>query len=479
MTTPEKPPSIVDREADWRALGRIMSRPTPELVFVLGRRRVGKSYLLSRFARAVDGIYFQATRRTKVEQLTQLGHVLGEHFDDPALRHGVSFPSWERLLDYLVARAAHTPLLFVIDEFPYLTAAAPALPSILQRFWDHDCVNSRLKLILSGSFVTAMKALEAGDAPLHGRRTAKILLRPFRLPESSAFMRGWTARDQMLGRGIFGHLPGQLARIDSTVTLAENVAAAMLDATGPLTDEAQHVLDAFLGDTHVHGSILEAIATGDHAWSGILRRTGLTSGAVTRPLRWLLDMGLIARVVPITEKSPDRSKRAVYRITDPYLLFWHRTVAPLLRTGSIGLVEPRHLWDNMIEPHLDAHMGAVFEEDCRDHVRQGLGVPFTPLRVGEWWSTRGREGDAQIDVVALGADGHMLVGECKWGRIGRSDLSRLTTRGHLLAAQLGDVDHIHPVLYSGCGEADDTVRAEVKAGHVGWVTGEALVHGSS
>src|SRR5690606_1543212 len=99
----------------------------------------------SRFARAAKGIYYQATRRTEQEQLLRLSAVIGDHFADSALQHGVPFPDWESLFGYVTDRAGADPFVLVLDEFPYLTAAAPALTSILQSLWDHRWADTRIK----------------------------------------------------------------------------------------------------------------------------------------------------------------------------------------------------------------------------------------------------------------------------------------------------------------------------------------------
>jgi uncharacterized protein len=99
---------------------------------------------------------------------------VGAHFGDPALQRGVPFPDWESLFEYVTDRAADAPFLIVLDEFPYLSASASALPSILQSLWDHRWPDTRIKLVLSGSHVTAMRQLEQADQPLYGRRTSRI-----------------------------------------------------------------------------------------------------------------------------------------------------------------------------------------------------------------------------------------------------------------------------------------------------------------
>ncbi len=184
----EKPHDVIDREAEWSTLQELWARPKPDLAFVVGRRRVGKSHVLSRFARAVGGVYYQATRRTEAEQLAGLSRVVGEHLGDAALKSSAGFASWEDVFAFLVERAEDEPFLLVLDEFSYLADAAPALPSIIQKLWDHDWSATRIKLVLSGSYVSAMERLEAADQPLYGRRTARLSFAPFGVPEAARFV---------------------------------------------------------------------------------------------------------------------------------------------------------------------------------------------------------------------------------------------------------------------------------------------------
>jgi AAA+ ATPase superfamily predicted ATPase len=255
--------------------------------------------------------------------------------------------------------------------------------------------------------------------------------------------------------------------------VATNASALLLDPSGRLVDEAQQMLDAFLTDAVVHYSIIEAIATGDQTWKGITNRTGRTGGALHRAMDWLVAMEVVERVTPITEAKPERSKRTFYRIADPYVGFWHRFVSPLVSVGSIGLVDPRRLWDTAIVPRLDDYMGGVFEQACRQAVRAGtLPLPLTPVRVGEWWDAGSRE---QIDVVALDGDGGLFAAECKWGEATSQDLAVLERRAGLLAAELGNVRRTHVALVSGKGVFDDGVAAARTAGRVLCYTAADLV----
>jgi hypothetical protein len=154
-------------------------------------------------------------------------------------------------------------MLVVLDEFPYLVDSAPALPSIVQKWLDHTAPSTKVKLVLSGSHISAMRQLEGADQPLYGRRTRRFVIAPFGVREVGLFVPGYSPQDRLLAYGTLGGLPGHLALLDPKRDFASNAAALLLDPPGRLVDEAQHVLDAFLTDAIVHYSIIEAIATGD------------------------------------------------------------------------------------------------------------------------------------------------------------------------------------------------------------------------
>ncbi|MBA4073274.1 MAG: hypothetical protein C0497_15845 [Gemmatimonas sp.] len=428
-------------------------------------RRAGKSWVLTRFSQSVSGIYYQATNRTETEQLAALSRIIRTHFEDAALLRGVALPDWESLFQYLTDRAAGAPLLLVLDEFPYLAAAAPALPSIIQAAWDHDWPGTRLKLVLSGSHITAMQRLEHADQPLYGRRTGRLVFSPFTHEYTGGFVPAYSARDQLIV-SIFGGLPGHLALLDPQQGLAANVMRQMLTPSGRLFDEAQHMLDAFLGDADIHYSIIQAIANGDHTWSKITSRLGKRSGSISRPMRWLEEMQVVSRMVPITEASPQRSKRTLYRITDPYVAFWHRFVASLIATGEVSVQTPEQLWHARITPRLDDYMGAPFEDICRSWTGRTARLPFRPSRVGAWWDANSQNA---IDVVAMGLDGDILVGECKWGSVDDADLDLLRMRATRLVADLPSgepVRRVHYALFSGTGIWSSDVAAAIAAGDV-------------
>lgn len=328
----QKPHDLLARDHEWRRLVAEFEAPGPRLALVLGRRRVGKSFLLTRFVRAAGGLYYQATKKTEREQLRALSLALSARFDDAALRRA-TLPDWDALLEYVTEKAGEEPFVLVLDEFPYLANAAPALPSILQQWWDHRLAGSAVKLVLSGSHISAMKRLVEADQPLYGRRTLRLDIRPFDYLDTARFVPNWNERDRLALYAIFGGLPGHLALVNPAQTLRDNVAAHVLDSRGRLHDEAAHMFDAFLGEADVHYSIIEAIASGQQRWSRIASRVGKQATALARPLDWLMQMEAVTRTAPVTAYPKPSPKLTRYRLADPHLAFWHLFVAGVKERG--------------------------------------------------------------------------------------------------------------------------------------------------
>lgn len=456
--------TIFDRGREFAELDRAWSSGKPELLIAAGRRRAGKAHLLSHFLQGKNGLYYQATRATSREQLRTLSHVAADRFHGN-LEFAGGFPDWESFFRFVIRQASGEPFLLIVDELPYLLEAVRGFGTLLQRVWDHDLAGTQVKLVLSGSYVSAMRRLTAADQPLHGRRTGALAFPPFSYRDAAAFVPGYSARDRLVAYGAFGGLPGQLALLDPARSIAENVAMQMLAPSGRLADEAEHLFDAFLGDAGVHYSIVRAIASGEQKWSRITSRVGKESASLSRPLEWLQAMDIIARVIPATATPPGSPRRAVYRLADPYLAFWHRFVAMIRASGSDELLEARELWDHFVAPGLNDYMGPVLESACRAFVGHAMHprLPFRPVRIGEWWTDDSAD---QVDVVALGRAGEVLLGECKWGTITRADVAMLERRRDLVVREIGRVSRVYLAIFAGNPVSDPVVAAQIERGEL-------------
>jgi AAA+ ATPase superfamily predicted ATPase len=220
---------FVGRSRELQVLDRKLSRSTPSLVVIYGRRRVGKSTLILRALEGRPHVYYQATRVTDPDSQEllkqQAARALG---GDPVL---AGLTGWEAIFSYFqrLAETSHPGLTLVLDEFPYLCEANRALPLIVQKVWDEvRGARTPLNLILCGSAIAFMEDLLAERNPLHGRQSAKLDVGALSYREAAEFFPRWDPEEQLRAYGVFGGMPYYLSLCDPDRTLAENVQAVIL-----------------------------------------------------------------------------------------------------------------------------------------------------------------------------------------------------------------------------------------------------------
>jgi len=99
----------------------------------------------------------------------------------------------------------------VLDEFPYLCSSDPALPSVLQRIWDEVGKDSKLYLILCGSFISFMEREVLGHkSPLYGRRTGQLRVFPLLFRTLRDFFPGYSSEERIMAYAILGGVPAYL-----------------------------------------------------------------------------------------------------------------------------------------------------------------------------------------------------------------------------------------------------------------------------
>jgi AAA+ ATPase superfamily predicted ATPase len=190
-----KPGHIFDREREWAGLDVFAQNtyPAAMLGVVSGRRRQGKSFLLEALASATGGLYFPAVEATEAVSLRA--------FTAALVRQGVSvsrpLQNWDDAIALLFSAITRQPRVAVIDEFPFLVKASPSLPSIIQRELGPggSGQQSSVRLLLCGSAMSVMGDLLAGHAPLRGRASLELLVRPFGYRDAARF---WDAADPEL-----------------------------------------------------------------------------------------------------------------------------------------------------------------------------------------------------------------------------------------------------------------------------------------
>ena len=415
--------AFVNRVDELAALERWWAGPAGAIGIVWGRRRVGKTALLEHFAAGRRAVFHTGARRPAPDELrilsAEAAPALGGSFRDLAAR---PFADWTDAFETLAAAAADEPLLLVLDEVPELIEVVPELPSILRAVWDRLRPRTKLRVLLCGSAVRTMEAMQEQREPLYGRFDLALTLHPMRPHEVALMLPSLAPAERALVWGIVGGVPQYLSLWDQSRDVASNLATLVANPAGQLLVEGELVMATEGGHGELTSQVLYAIAAGRTKFNEI--RDAVRTDP-TRTLERLRALRLIERMLPVTEDER-HTRRRLYRIADNFLAFWLGAVSRHRSQIELGLgqtILP------VLLRELDDHMGARWEEAFRAHLRRladagELGAEV--VAIGPYWSTGSVAGDAnEIDAVVLRGRERAaaLVGEAKWAR--RVDGARL------------------------------------------------------
>ena len=453
---------LFDREQEIEELNFVLNEPGSHFLMVSGRRRLGKTTLLVEWARLTQQptIYWVASRVSAAAFLRSCSPAIFVHpHPDASIDPGFSYPSWEMAFGQLAELASQQRLIVILDEFPYATEVEPALPSILQNSWDHALKQTQILLVLCGSHIGMMKKLQAHQAPLFGRISGQLQLKPLPFSATSAFLPAYSLERRIAVYAILGGVPGYLERFNDQDSLADNVRRHLFRSTGMFRTEPQFLLQDELSQPHNYLAVLLAIASGNHSQRDIVRATGLEH--VTSYLSRLQELHFVRRDLPVTVPEKDRlkSRKGRYNLADAYMRFYYRFIHPNQHLIEQGLHD--WLWQ-LISEQLRAFIGTyAFEELCREWIltqaRSGQ-LPFIPERVGSHWAP-----DAQIDVVAINWRlRQILLGEAKWtgNPINRKIVRDLVAKMPLVVPDEGKGWQVH---YAFSGRSGFTESAVAEA----------------
>jgi len=403
-----------DRKRELALLDNLYTRPAGQMCVLYGRRRVGKTALLTHWleSRKHPSLFWTADRTSSGTQLRSFSHAVQNYLNpEQPVPADFTYGSWEIAFNEVARLSEARRLVVVLDEFTYLIEGEPALTSVLQRLWDHRLKRSNILLALTGSHAGMIeRKVLAYRSPLYNRATASLHLQPMAFGVLSAFFPKYTAEERASIYACVGGVPQYLELIEPNLSVDENIQGLL--SSPMIMDDAGALLRDQLGEPRNYAAIVEAIASGFIRMTEIATMAGLQQSNVTKYLDVLQHLGIVERKVPATVSRPQQSKQGRYRITDHYLRFYYRFIAPSRTSLARGLIQ--QAWENL-QKHLPEFVGTyIFEELCREWVmRQGdTGkLPFVPRRVGSFWG----QGKPQIDVMAINEDDHaILLGECKW-----------------------------------------------------------------
>ena len=213
---------FIGRERELTALKEWYDKDGIGMMVIYGRRRIGKSTLITEFAKGKRTIFYTATKIGKNRNLELFSKQVVDLLM-PGLGE-VRFPATEAVFDFIDKNMGSGKIVLVIDELPYWAERDEALLSVLQKYMDTVWNDKNLKIILCGSALSFMeKKVLSEKSPLFGRRDSQMKLDAFDYLDSAKFVPDYSNEDKAICYGITGGIAKYLSMIDPAKSMDENI----------------------------------------------------------------------------------------------------------------------------------------------------------------------------------------------------------------------------------------------------------------
>jgi len=405
---------FIGRISEIEDLEERIKSPRFEMIPIYGRRRIGKTRLVEEFTKNKKTIFFTANQFGEESNLKNLSAAIGA-----SLFGNLTAPAYASFQDAFLEIAEQSeklkePIVFVIDEYPYLAQSNTGISSVLQWVIDKYYLKlSNLMLILTGSQMSFMQKQVLGyESPLYGRRTGQIRLQPLDFSEARVFLPSLPLTDFLTLFGITGGIPLYLTMMKDDYSLEENIKAHLLKPSTLLYEEPENLLMQELRTPNRYHDVLIAVAGGATSLNEIANQTGLESGSVSKYVNTLIELDILEKRISLTNIG---KRKPIYFIKDGLFHFWYRYVPKyknFIERQQISLIWSR------IKADLILFTSIIFEEYCREWLH--LNSTILLKEVGAWWGNNPLIKDAssnaeEVDVIGLGLEkDELVVGECKW-----------------------------------------------------------------
>lgn len=434
---------FIGRKRELQVLSDLYERNHLTMAVIYGRRRVGKSTLITEFIKDKRAVFYTASKVGRERNLELFSRQAASVLD-PAYANAV-FSETTHVFDFITEKTGDEKLILVIDELPYWAEKDESLLSVLQKYIDVDWHDKNMMIILCGSALSFMEnKVMSEKSPLFGRRDTQIRLEPFNYLEAALFVPEYSLEEKALCYGVTGGVARYLALIDSSKNMDENIKKLFFHTDGYLYDEPRNLLSQEFSDIALVNNVIEQIASGENTLNTIAGKVRESEPTVSYTLGRLIAVGLVEKKKCITEET--NKKKTQYVLKDSMFKFWYQFIP---KAGSvIEMGQGEVYYDRIVKPVLHSFMGGVFEEMCRYFtLAQGISGKYGGFitEAGSWWGTEQivinstkKYQSADIDVVAISqSDKTAVVGECKYKneKIDKSVYETLLRRSRVILNQ--------------------------------------------
>ncbi len=461
---------VIGRTTQKQELKEALASNKPEMIALVGRRRVGKTYLVNQtYGEAIDFEITGLQYGNKREQLENFSLRMGKHFPDYEL---TAIPkSWLKAFDHLTLALESLDkkgkMLVFLDELPWLATRKSGFLTGLSYFWNSWAAKQNVVVVICGSAASWMIKKVINDrGGLHNRVTRLLYLYPFTLAETEAYCQ---ARNIKLSRYqilqlymVMGGIPMYLDQIKTGLSAIQNIQNICFAPTGYLRNEFERLFASLFSDYKKHITIIRALATKRKGLTRteIIKITKLTnSGKLTDILFELETSGFIT----IYSGYGKKTKESLYRLTDAYSLFYLTFLEPLGKNAQLDFTKLSDL------PLWKTWSGYTFENICLIHInqiRKALSIAGMTSSIASFIA-RPKDGlsGTQIDLLIDRSDQSINLCEIKFSIedyiLTKKDVDNIQTKKQVFRYHTKTKKHLFATIITTMGVVENKHKLNV------------------
>ena len=392
---------FLGREKELALLKDEFETKKKSAILVYGKRRIGKSALISEASKFFDGIVINhlCVKSNYEGNLALLSRSVCSSLFLPEIQFNTIFD----LFDFL--KLQNKKILLILDEYQYFKQSLKdtSIDSYMQSIIDG--LSENIKLVLCGSFITMMKELVEESNSLFGRFSLVIHLQEFNYLDAAKFFPNLVYSDRIAFYSVFGGSPYVLSILDYTKSLEENIEKYLIDQNSILRTYIENVMLSEIRQSF-DVRILELIGNGKKRYSEISSSLiHSDTGLLDKQLKNLISMETISKVFPINKKGD--KKYQFYEIKDNLMRFYFSYIFG--NESFISKFGENYFYKNYIEKSINTFISLRVENIAVQYFSHlvRIGKRQNILDVGSYWyDDRKNKKNGQFDCVLKENDGY-------------------------------------------------------------------------
>ena len=362
---------LIGREKEQAILRKALQSTEAEMVAIIGRRRVGKTFLIHRTYESYISFEMTGIQNGSLsQQLANFTDQLTEFSNSPL---PIQQPrNWQEafqtLRRYLKQLSIEGKIVIFFDELPWIATHKSGFLDALGYFWNSWASRQPIVLVICGSAASWMiRKVVNNRGGLHNRITRRIYLEPFTLLETETFL---TSRNINFNRYqiiqiymAMGGIPHYLKEVEGGKSATQNINDICFSQNGLLKDEFSRLYPSLFANAENHIAIIRVLGAFP---SGLTRKQLVektkipNGGGLTKVLDELDHSGFISAYRNFGKKR----KEKLFRLTDEYSLFYLKFIENKVYEGE-------KIWQSLSQSQTYiSWAGKAFESICLKHIPQ-------------------------------------------------------------------------------------------------------------